>query len=111
MTREHLPGRRASETFDFCHPAERPTRYAVTTGYYEDGRLGDVFVNGAKEGTDLAIIAADASVLLSLALQHGATLDDLRTAPLARDSRGRPLGLMGALVDHLAARAKSGEGA
>ena len=106
MTRENLPQRRANETFEFEYPPEAPIRYMVTLGFLEDGRIGEVFVNGPKSGSGAAINAADSAVLLSIALQHGATVDALREAPIARDSTGRPLGPIGRLIDMLA----TGEG-
>jgi hypothetical protein len=45
-------------------------------------------------------------VVLSIALQHGAHLDELRHA-ISRNSHGAPLGPIGTLLDALAA----GEGA
>ena len=62
------PQRRAAETFDLRF-WNQP--FTVTVGFYPDGTLGEVFIDGCKTGNDIASIARDAGVLLSLALQHG----------------------------------------
>ncbi len=46
------------------------------------GRPREVFLSGAKDGTDLAAILDDASVILSVALQH-----DIPASALARKVR------------------------
>ena len=48
MTRERLPGRRPNETTDLELGG---ARYAVTIGFYPDGRPGEVFTAGAKVGS------------------------------------------------------------
>jgi hypothetical protein len=106
MTRENLPQRRANETFEFVHPPGTATRYSATLGFYDDGRIGEIFIDGAKVGSDAEINTSDAAVLMSIALQHGATVSVLRHA-VSRNSQGVALGVMGALLDVLAA----GEGA
>ena len=45
--------------------------FTVTIGFYADGTVGEVFIDGGKTGQDMQSIARDAAVLLSLALQHG----------------------------------------
>ena len=80
MTRALLPHRRESETVDLDFAGRR---FAVTIGFYPDGRLGEVFTSGVKVGSDLDAILADACVALSLLLQHG-----VAPAALAR-SMGR----------------------
>lgn len=54
----------------------------ITTGYYEDGSLGEVFIDlpyqQAKYAT--ALLGKDAATLISIALQHGATVHELRAA-------------------------------
>lgn len=41
------------------------------------GLPAEVFLSGAKDGTDMAAILDDASVVISLALQHGIVARDL----------------------------------
>lgn len=100
MTRETLPARRAAENLDF---AVRGVNYTATLGYYEDGRLGEVFLCGPKAGTDVQINAHDAAVVTSIALQHGAALDELRHG-LQRSADGEALSVIGAVLDLLASR-------
>ncbi len=62
--------------------ARTPSRSAI----YDDGSLGEVFINGGKSGEVVEAIARDGAVLLSLALQYGADLSNIRSA-ITRDSR------------------------
>jgi len=73
----------------------------VTVGYYSDGNPGEIFVNaGKRAGTDLDVMTRDASILFSLALQHGAPLDVISGA-LTRNAAGGPGGIMSAIADRL----------
>ncbi len=68
MSRECLPSRRPNETIDL---EINGTLYAVTVGYYPDGRVAEVFTHGAKVGSTMDAILDDACILFSLLLQHG----------------------------------------
>lgn len=46
----------------------------ITTGEYDDGRLGEVFVRVSKQGSTLAGIVDAWSIALSLGIQHGVPL-------------------------------------
>src|SRR5262245_23472073 len=83
--RQRLPNRRACETFDI---EAGGLRYTATLGFYPDGRIGEIFVNNHKAGSQAGIMASDAAVAASIALQYGAPLETLRHATM-RDSRGR----------------------
>lgn len=98
MTRERLPQRRRSETVTFVHIN---TRYEGTAGFYDDGRVAEVFLHGPKAGSDLEAVARDAAVTTSLALQHGVPLDTIRAA-LTREPDGTPAGAMGVLLEKIA---------
>jgi hypothetical protein len=99
MTRTRLVNRRENETADLFFGG---LRFAVTIGFFPDGRLGEVFASGAKSGCDLDYLLDDACVALSLLLQHG-----VEPAAFAR-TMGRagdgitPASVIGALVDRLA---------
>lgn len=99
--RESLPHRRANETFkvEWGEPA-RPYSILVTVGYYPDGRAAEVFVAGTKTGEGWDLMAREAAILLSLALQHGVPLDTIMHA-ISRDFDGKPTTMIGALVDQL----------
>ena len=97
MHRQELPMRRHAETFDLDY---NNLLYVVTIGRYPSGAIGEVFINFEKSGTMAEAIARDGAVLLSLALQYGAPLENMRTA-VTRDARGEPSSIVGAVVDKL----------
>jgi hypothetical protein len=96
-TRQALPQRRSAETFEL---QVSKTTFAVTVGFYPDGRVAEVFVTGAKAGSELDAVARDGAVLLSLALQYGVPLDVMRHA-LTREGNGAPSTVIGMVVDQL----------
>ena len=98
MTRQILPSRRRAETFTLQFGNQTVT---ITTGFHADGELGEVFINTAKSGTDLASVVRDAGVLVSLALQHGVAVETIRHA-VTRDSSGAASSILGAIVDAIA---------
>ena len=60
------------------HPLEHGgTRFTVTIGFYPDGRIGEVFTHGARSGSNLDALLADACVVVSCLIQHGAELREL----------------------------------
>lgn len=99
MSRRRLPDRRPSITRTLVHEGGT---YAVSLGFDPtDGWLGEVFTHGAKAGSNMDGILDDASIALSLLLQHG-------VAPAAlADTMGRlgddktPASIIGALADLL----------
>src|SRR4051812_32597529 len=93
--RTRLPDRRGSETFEVQHNGQR---FAASLGCFDDGSPAEVFVTGPKSGTDLRESLHDASILVSLALQHGCALDTIARA-LSRDEEGKPASVIGAVVD------------
>lgn len=97
--RRTLPNRRAAETFDLTFGGV-DRRYAVSVGYYEDGSLGEVFISGGKSGEQVEAIARDGAVVLSLALQYGASLQSIASA-ITCDEQGNPSSIVGAVVDRL----------
>ena len=89
----------------------------ASVGFDAAGRPRELFLSGAKDGTDLAAILDDASVVLSVALQHSvspaalvrsvARLSTARLAPPypvqpGDDSRGLPASVIGAALDLVA---------
>jgi hypothetical protein len=75
-------------------------RYIATLGFYDDGRLGEIFLNGRKIGTDADTAARDSAVAASIALQCGVDAETLRRA-LCRDTRGAAMGPLGCVLDKL----------
>jgi hypothetical protein len=76
-----------------------------SVGHFADGRLAEIFLNCERTSTEIETVARDSAVVASIALQHGATADEIRHA-LTRDRSGSASGPLGALLDLLA-----GEGA
>jgi hypothetical protein len=97
--RRILPQRRASLTFEVGFGGLAKS-HTITLGFYEDGALGEVFISGGKSGEAVEAIARDGAVMLSLALQYGAELDNIRSA-ITRDERGAPSSIVGAVIDAL----------
>jgi hypothetical protein len=98
MTRRVLPQRRRALTFDLVFENQIIT---ISAGYFSNGDLGEIFIGAGKAGTDLSTLARDIAITLSLALQHGVAIGVIQHAVL-RDARGKPLSLIGAVVDELA---------
>jgi hypothetical protein len=98
--RSRLHSRRSHEVFEVKH---EDVTYTVGLGRYGDGRLGEIFLDCAKGDSSLAARAVDDAVLLSLLLQHGCSIETIRQAPLARWMNGAARGLVGAVLDRLAA--------
>ena len=67
-SRKRLPSRRPAVTQDIEVGGHR---FTASVGFDEHDRPKEVFLSGAKDGTDLAAILDDASVVLSVALQFG----------------------------------------
>ena len=110
-TRNVLPARRLCETFEMQHGGQNSV-FAVTIGYYNsqwfdrDGnegvqrRIGEVFISGAKAGSEVDAVARDGAVLLSIALQYGVPLETIKHA-ITRNGDGTPSTIVGAVVDKL----------
>jgi len=94
-SRQRLPQRRIAETFDL---QINGLRYTATIGRFPDGRIGEVFLQNHKPGSQSDANARDAAVAASLALQFGCPLETLRRA-LLRDARGNPSTPLGAAID------------
>jgi hypothetical protein len=67
-TRRRLPNRRPAETVAIEVDG---VRFAASVGFDPHGRPAEMFLSGAKDGSGLAAILEDASVIISVALQHG----------------------------------------
>ena len=66
--RERLPDRRLA-TYEVV--AWEGREYLIGVGWYRDGRVGEVFLNGPKTGSDAEGLMTDACIELSLLLQVG----------------------------------------
>ncbi len=103
--RKRLPNRRRSVTHEITIEGKV---YAVTFGYYPDSGIAEVFIAGAKTGSEMDAMLSDGAILASLALQHGTppaalakTMSRLPTDDLDRLAT-RPASPLGAAMDLLA---------
>ena len=94
------PRRRAAETFNmrFWNQRSRHRRF------YQPG---EVFIDGCKTGMDIELIARDAGVLLSLALEHAVPPETIRHA-VTRGASEEPTSILGAVVDFITTKSFSG---
>ncbi len=100
--RERLPDRRFAETF-MLRWGRFNTEFAITIGYYPSRRIpAEVFISGAKAGSDVDASTRDNAVLISLALQHGVPLATMQAA-VTREQDGTPSTIAGKVIDMLAA--------
>lgn len=93
--REPLPQRRRSTnvTFKFQGmPVE------LQMGFYNDGRLGEIFLNTYTFGSQMDVIMHDVALAVSIALQHGATMDELSHSA-ARAEGGKADGIISVIAD------------
>ncbi len=75
MTRELLPERRRSENFEVKWSG---MKLSVTLGFYADGRPGEVFIDtDRKRGSTVDIAARDLGLIISMALQHGCSIETI----------------------------------
>ena len=100
--RRPLPMRRRCETFELEFGGFRKS-YFITVGYYEDGSIGEVFINFPTSGMPAEAIARDGAVVISLALQSGVPLETIQHA-ITRNSDNEPSSIVGAVVDRLMQR-------
>jgi hypothetical protein len=94
MTRERLPQRRASLTFNLEHEG---LRYVVTISNFSDGRTAECFVHH-KRSSAADIAARDSGILLSLLFQFGCPVETIAHA-VTRNGDGSASGVVGAILD------------
>ena len=98
--RERLPNRRRCELIDFEHGG---LRFTATAGFYHDGRIAEIFLSSHKPGSAVEAVGRDAAIVVSIALQHGARLQIIRSA-LTKDHNGAAATVLGAAIDALEER-------
>ncbi len=118
--RERLPDRRTGESVEVVHVWGAATSqeihepFLVTFGRYPDGRIGEVFIDSLAEArgklaSRTVDLQKDVAVLISIALQHGASIAELSAAVGRSDVNlmGRPTSMpatiAGTVLDALAA--------
>ena len=98
-SRRRLPNRRDAETIEVMH-GKKNTRFKITIGFYHDKAPAEVFVSGAKVGSEMEAMVRDAAVILSIAMQYGVPLDVISGA-ITREHDGSSSSIIGAVVDRL----------
>jgi ribonucleoside-diphosphate reductase alpha chain len=77
MTRTRLPNRRPHQIAVVEHNG---FKLIVGIGRFDDGRVGELFIDTCKGGTALDTILRDSAILTSLALQAGIAASTIRAA-------------------------------
>jgi hypothetical protein len=103
-SRRRLPNRRGSVTFTL---EAGGLTFTATASRFDDGLLGEVFLQNHKADSTAGIMACDAAIAASLALQFGCPVETLRRA-LCRDARGNATGPLGVALDLIARDELSG---
>jgi hypothetical protein len=100
--RKKPPARRRSETFSFIVQGQfgRGTHeYYANVGFYPNGKVCEIFLRpkSGKSGTELNIATLEMSVAISMALQAGVTVEEMRAAFPRNENQ--PEGALGTLLD------------
>jgi hypothetical protein len=96
-TRQRLANRRGSETFDV---ESQGLKFTATVSRWDGGGIAEVFLQNHKAGSAAGIMASDAAIAASLAMQYGCPPEVLGRA-LSRDSRGNASGPLGCAIDEI----------
>jgi hypothetical protein len=86
--RQRLPNRRPNEIVDFDHEGQR---YTAAITRFPNGNVAEIFLTSGKYGAAVHSHCQDSAILASLALQYGASEQDLRHT--IRGPIGRALSL------------------
>ncbi len=78
-----------------------PSPHFATVGYYDDGTVGEIFLDSKKMATDVANLARDCALILSIALQYSVPIEEMR-ASVGRTEDGLPHTVIGSALDLLA---------
>jgi hypothetical protein len=93
--RQRLANRRAHWLYRFeCNGQI----YTGRIGRFDDGRIAEIFISGAKVGSTAEANAQDSAIVTSLALQFGCPLETIRHALVRTGGMGGPLA---ALLDEV----------
>jgi hypothetical protein len=95
VSRQRLANRRPHWLYRFECAGQT---YTGGIGRFDDGRIAEIFINGAKVGSAAEANAQDAAIVASLALQHGCPLETIHHALVRGGGSGGPLA---ALLDEV----------
>jgi hypothetical protein len=93
--RRRLPNRRRSEIFVV---EALGLHFTASVSHYDDKQLAEIFLTNHRAGSGAGIMANDAAIAASLALQFGCPPETLRRA-LSRDAHGDATGPLGVALD------------
>ncbi len=94
--RQRLPNRRPCSTLVFRHNG---SRYNLTIGFYNDGEIGETFIDGPRIGSEMAHLVHDAAVLISIAVQYQVPVEVIRGAVGRTEVTGTAHSIAGAVLD------------
>lgn len=95
--RERLPNRRESQTIRVDSPFSSSVHYIVSVGLTNEKQPREVFISSNKVASGMAIAGIEIATLVSIALQHGASLKELHDA-MPKNDKGDPEGLGGTVL-------------
>lgn len=96
--REMLPPHRAAETIEMTVKlGNNDIHFAATFGFNERGEVKELFCLAFKTGTDLQTLLHQSCMVISLALQHGASTAELARI-LGEDDQSPPRSIIGAMI-------------
>jgi hypothetical protein len=90
-----------TERIEFLRSDGGLASYDATVGFDDGGWPKEVFLSGARAGSDMAAALDDTAVALSVALQHGVRAEAMALS-VSRNSEGMPISAIGAALDLLA---------
>lgn len=98
MTRDKLPNRRPTTSLTIEHEG---LRFHISYSMDASGRrVREVFVNMNKAGSAIDALTRDLGLVVSIALQHGTSLDEMFNSA-SRHEDGRPDSPLGAILTEL----------
>lgn len=87
MSRRHrLPNRRRCE---FIDTQFRGRKYTIVVNRFTNGKIGEIFIEPTKTGTDLSEDSRDSAIIVSVALQFRTPLEALLDTVLANNGGAR----------------------
>lgn len=95
--RRPLPSRRQHQTHEFEFEGNR---FYLTVGFYGDGRIGEVWLDGPRSDSALYHIVQDGCVMISHLLQRFVSPETI-SASLPRKEDGGPGSVLGAIIFRL----------
>lgn len=105
QSRHIPPNRRQCNVVSLKWPVgawSAPT-YHICTARGDDDKVFEMFISSSRPSTEVAELIRDVSIIISIALQYGTSIDDLRVK-ISRLSGGEPSSVIGAALDVITTR-------